>query len=98
MHLPKKLRISTLAYTTTPERIKLEIKRQDIFCKKYYPLIRREVADNIAAPLVKPFSTDLAPVISEMGFTTEHMPYLAYEINLRVRAEHVSFSDKIRNE
>ena len=57
MHLPKRLRISTLAYSTTPERLKFELNRRDMFCKKCYPLIRREVTDNIAAPPVKPFST-----------------------------------------
>ena len=57
MHLPKRLKITILAYSTTHERLKFELKTRDMFCKKCYPLICREVTDNIPASPVKPFST-----------------------------------------
>ena len=55
MHLSKARRIASLVKTAKPERLKLELERRDMFCKKCYMLIRREVTQNIPAPPVKRF-------------------------------------------
>ena len=56
MHLPREQKLSTLVRTTSPDCLKLELEKRDLYCKKCIWLVSREFTYKIPVPPVKPFN------------------------------------------